>query len=150
MIGDINNSSSFFKKLLKIHKVKADSQKWKWTKYLNIYFTNRIFYGGEKEENLPYFISSSGYVSQNHNVISSFSQEWLKWKTDITTLMFVRVGATGTVVCCCRKVNWYNHFGKYLLKLNIHILYDAIIPPLGIYHQKCLHIPTKKYIWECS
>ena len=34
------------------------------------------------------------------------------------------------------NVNWYNHYGKYLRKLNIELPFDPTIPLLGTYPDK--------------
>ena len=42
-----------------------------------------------------------------------------------------------------RDVKWYSHFGKFVNKLNTHLLYDPGIPPLAIYPREMyIHMET--------
>lgn len=81
------------------------------------------------------FNTTSHWASRLELQRDTISQlwQWLKWEVNHTEC-WGGWRPVGTLTLCGKSAEWHNHFGKqFLIKLIIHIPYNAEISFLGVY-----------------
>jgi len=67
--------------------------------------------------------------------------------------MSVRVQRTESLLCADGNAKWYSlygeQFGRFLIKVNMQLLYDLAIVVLGIYAREYRFTFTQKSVHEC-
>ena len=67
--------------------------------------------------------------------------------------MSVRVQRTESLLCANRNAKWYSlygeQFGRFLIEVNMQLLYDLAIVVLGIYPREHRFTFTQKSVHEC-